>query len=543
MAVPQRLRGQVVDVVGRRIFPAEVQIEAGRIADIRELAVAPRRYIMPGLVDAHVHIESSLLPPSEFARLALVHGTVATVSDPHEIANVAGLEGVRWMLDDADRVPLKFSFGVPSCVPSGAFETAGARLDAQQVAGLLQDPRLSHLAEVMDYAGVIDGQEGLHKKIAAARAQGRPIDGHAPGLRGEALKAYVAAGIGTDHECSTLAEAEEKIAAGMKIIVRQGSAARDYEALAPLLGSHPDRVMFCSDDRHPDDLLGGHMDTLVRRALAEGYGLFDVLRAATLNPVRHYGLQVGLLQVGDPADLMEVDDFDSMLIRRVFIEGQLAYDHGRITFQRKPPPPINHFVATPPELEDLRLQATGNEARVMQVRDGQLQTPQVRRRVHVHEGHVAPEPLRDLLKLVVVPRYAPGPVQVGLVEGFGLRRGALASSVAHDAHNIVAVGADDDSLVAALRAVIEAKGGLAVSADGVTDLLALPLAGLMSTLEGAECALRYQSLEQRAQILGSKLQAPLMALSFVALPVIPELKLTDKGLVHSEFGPVPLFFD
>ncbi len=329
----------------------------------------------------------------------------------------------------------------------------------------------------------------------------------------------------------------------MKIIVRQGSAARDYEALAPLLGSHPDRVMFCSDDRHPDDLLGGHMDGMLRRALSDGYGLFDVLRAATLNPVRHYNLQVGLLQVGDPADLMEVDDFDSMLIRRVFIEGQLAYDHGRITFHRKPPPLINHFLATPPELEDLRLQATGTEARVMQVRDGQLQTPQVRRRVHVHEGLVAPEPLRDLLKLVVVPRYAAGPGQVGLVEGFGLRRGALASSVAHDAHNIVAVGADDDSLLAALRSVIEAKGGLAVSADGVTDLLALPLAGLMSTLEGAECALRYQSLEQRAKILGSELRAPLMALSFVALPVIPELKLTDRGLVHSDLGPVPLFFD
>lgn len=541
MPIPHRLRGQIVDVVARRIFPGELEIEGGRIARVRELAVAPRRHLVPGFVDAHIHIESSLLPPSEFARMALPRGTVATVSDPHEIANVLGLEGVRWMIDDARTTPLKFSFGAPSCVPSSGHETTGATLGVDAVKDLLADPSVSHLAEVMAYEAVLAGDPDVQAKLRAAREIGKPVDGHAPGLDGDALARYAGHGISTDHECVTLEEAEAKIAAGMKVMLREGSAARAYEALSPLLDRHPDKVMFCSDDRHPDDLALGHVDALVRRALADGHGFFDVLRAATLNPVRHYGLPVGLLQEGDPADVMEVDDFEELLVRRVFIDGQLAYDHTRITWPRVPPAPVNRFVGRPRAKDDLRLPAEGSTVRVLQVNDGELITKEIHRAAHTTDGLVTSDPIRDVLKLAVVPRYADGPVSIALVEGFGLRRGALASSVAHDAHNVVAVGVHDEDLLGAINAVIQAKGGLAVSADGVTDLLPLPIAGLMSVLEGEECALRYQSLEKRARILGAKLRAPLMTLSFLALPVIPDLKVTDQGLVRAGEGPVSLF--
>ena len=542
MAIPQRLRGQVVDVVARRVFPGEIDIEDGRIAAIRELPEAPGCYLMPGFVDAHVHIESSLLPPAEFARLAVARGTVATVSDPHEIANVLGSAGVQYMLEDAAKVPLKFGFGAPSCVPSSRLETTRGRLDVDEVRALREDPRICHLAEVMDYPGVIAEDPVILEKIATARRLGKPVDGHAPGLSGWALSAYAAAGVETDHECTTLREAQQKVEAGLKIMIREGSAARSYAALAPMLEAYPDQVMFCCDDLHPNDLIEGHIDAVVRRAIADGYDLFTVLRAATLNPVRHYRLQVGLLQVGDPADVLEVDDLSGFFVRRLFIDGALAYDHGRVTFPRARPDPVNRFLGGPRSATDFILAADGPEARVIQVHDGELLTHEVRRRVHAHAGEVRADPVRDILKLVVVPRYADGPAAVALVEGFGLRRGALASSVAHDAHNVVAVGADEEALVAAVNAVIQARGGLAVSADGVTDLLPLPVAGLMSDLEGAECALRYASLEARARILGARLRAPLMALSFLALPVIPHLKLSDQGLVATELGLVPLFY-
>lgn len=542
MAIPQRLRGQVVDVVARRVFPGEIDIQDGRIAAVREVPEAPGRYLMPGFVDAHVHIESSLLPPSEFARLAVVHGTVATVSDPHEIANVLGLDGVRYMLDDAASVPLKISFGAPSCVPASALETTGGRLGPQEVEALLADPRISHLGEVMDFPAVLAQDPAVHAKIAAARRLAKPVDGHAPGLVGGALASYVAAGIGTDHESTTLREAQAKVKAGLKVMLREGSAARAFDALAPMLEAYPDQVMFCCDDLHPNDLMEGHIDAIVRRAVKDGYDLFAVLRAATLNPVRHYGLPVGLLQPGDPADVLEVDDLEAFSIRRVFIDGLLAYDHGRVTFPRVHQRPINKFVGGPRSRTDFIISAESPEVRVIQVHDGELVTHEVKRKVHPQAGEVRADPVRDILKLVVVPRYHDGPAAVALVEGFGLRRGALASSVAHDAHNVVAVGADEEALQAAVNAVIEARGGLAVSADGITDLLPLPVAGLMSDLEGAECALRYASLEARARILGARLRAPLMALSFLALPVIPHLKLSDQGLVATDRGLVPLFF-
>jgi adenine deaminase len=541
VAIPQRLRGQVVDVVARRIFPGELEIQGGRITAVRALAEAPGRFLMPGFVDAHVHVESSLLPPSEFARLAVARGTLATVSDPHEIANVLGLAGVRYMLEDAAGVPLKFAFGAPSCVPSSPLETAGGRLGPEEVAALLAEPGITHLAEVMDYPAVVAGEPGVMAKLAAAHRLHKPVDGHAPGLLGGALAAYVAAGVSTDHECTSLREAQAKVEAGLKVMLREGSAARAFTALAPMLEAYPEHVMFCCDDLHPNDLLDGHIDRVVRRAVAEGYDLFAVLRAATLNPVRHYRLPVGLLQPGDPADIIEVDDLTDFSVRRVFIDGVLAYDHGRVTFPRAPSRPVNRFVGGPRTRADFMISAEGAEARVIQVHDGELVTHEVRRRVHPVAGELRADPVRDILKLVVVPRYHDGPSAVALVEGFGLRRGALASSVAHDAHNVVAVGADEEALVAAVNAVVEARGGLAVSADGVTDLLPLPIAGLMSDLEGAECALRYGSLEARARILGARLRAPLMALSFLALPAIPHLKLTDYGLVASGAGLVPLF--
>ena len=528
----QRISGRIVDVCHRTEYFGTVEIAGGVIRRLRR-DPRPRGagLILPGLVDAHIHIESSMLPPSEFARLALVHGTVATVSDPHEIANVLGAAGVAYMIADGRRTPFKFHFGAPSCVPATTWETAGAVLDARTVARLLADPDIGYLAEVMDFPGVLAGDPGLLAKIAAARGRGKPVDGHAPGLRGAAAAAYAAAGISTDHECFTLAEARDKLAAGMQILIREGSAAKNFAALAPLLKTHSARCMFCCDDLHPDRLLVQHLDAHIRRALATGAERFDVLACATVNPVRHYGLPVGLLREGDPADLIVVDGWERFRVLRTYVDGRLVAANGRSRLPHQPVRVVNRFRARPRRPEDFAVAARSGRLNVIEALNGQLITRHRRLAARVVDGCVVADPARDVLKLAVVNRYVPrAPVAVAFVRGFGLRAGALASSVAHDSHNIVAVGTDDAALAAAVNLVIEHQGGLSAVGEGRGEVLPLPIAGLMAVGEGRAVARRYLALDALAKRLGSRLDAPFMTLSFMALLVIPDLKLSDRGL-------------
>jgi adenine deaminase len=532
-----RLSGRVVDLFNREIFAGTVEWKGGWITAVRrDPKVKEKRLIMPGLVDAHIHIESSLLPPSEFARLAVIHGTVATVSDPHEIANVLGEDGVRYMLADAKRSPLKFNFGAPSCVPATTFETAGAKLDAKAVARLLARKDVRYLAEVMNFPGVLGRDPELMAMIAAAKAEGKQIDGHAPGLRGALAKAYADAGPTTDHECFTIEEARDKLAAGMKILMREGSAARNFEALAPLLKTHPRSCMFCCDDLHPDLLVKRHLDEHVRRALATGADKFDVLRAASVNPVEHYGLNVGLLRAGDAADFIVVDGWKKFRVERTYLDGALVASAGRTRLKRVTPRVANRFKARPVKAADFAVKTAGATVNVIEALNGQLVT----KHLVVPATEIGVK--RDVLKIAVVNRYAPrAPVAVGYIRGFGLKSGALASSVAHDSHNIVAVGVDDEALAAAVNLVIAEKGGLSVAGPRRKAVLPLAIAGLMSALDGREVARRYTLLDRAAKILGSRLDAPFMTLSFMALLVIPDLKLSDRGLFSAaKWGFVPV---
>jgi adenine deaminase len=505
-------------------------MSAGKIVDIRTLDTWQDQYLLPGFVDAHIHIESSMLTPSEFARAAVGHGTVATISDPHEIANVLGVAGVHYMLEDAASCPLKIFFGAPSCVPATEFETAGGRIDAEQVAQLLADPRIGYLSEVMNVPGVLSGESGVARKIQAALSLGKPIDGHAPGVRGADAARYFAAGISTDHECVALDEAREKLGLGAKILIREGSAARNFEALYPLLLHRADDCMLCSDDLHPDELLHGHIDRLVRRAIEQGADTIDVLRTASLVPIRHYGIDVGLLQVGDDADFLVVDDLQTVRVRQTYIRGQLVAVDGRPCFERRPSVVVNRFQCQPLQASDLRVPATTDRLNVIEAIDGQLHTRRLVVPARIVDSCVVADPASDVLKLVVVNRYQRATPAVCFIRGFGMQRGAIASSVAHDCHNIIAVGTCDTDLCTAINLVIEHRGGLAAVGGADRSVLPLPVAGLMSTESFEQVARQYLHLNQLAQRFGSTLSAPFMTLSFMALLVIPELKLSDRGL-------------
>jgi len=534
------LQLMVADVVAGTVEPRRVTVRAGRIASIEPAtgAVQPG-VLIPGLVDAHVHVESSMLHPWEFARVAVRHGTVASVSDPHEIANVLGVDGVRFMLDDAAGTPFMFMFGCPSCVPATGFETAGATLDAEACACLLDDPRIGYLSEMMNWPGAIHGDPQVLAKIRAAHDRGKRVDGHAPGLRGEQARAYFARGIETDHECFTIEEAREKAALGVQVLIREGSAARNLEALWPLLREFPAQCMFCTDDAHPDDLLLGHVDRLLARCVAHGIDPMVAVRAATLNPVRHYGLPCGLLRPGDRADFVLVDDLRSFRVRRTWIGGESVAIDGATAIEARRPLTPNVFREARFVAADFALRAPAEhgpvEALVVVAEDGQLVTGGARVAVVAHDGIVEPAPDDDLLLLTVVNRYAEAPPAVCLVRGFGLRSGAIASSVAHDCHNVVAVGSSRDSLAKAVNAVFAARGGLAVAdAAGSVDVLPLPIAGLMSDRPAEEVAAAYARLTRAAHGLGSPLRAPFMTAGFMALLVIPSLKLSDRGLFDGE---------
>lgn len=522
--------GQIVDLVNSRIFSGVVIVEDGKIAKIEEQPVGNTQYIMPGFVDAHVHIESSMLVPSEFARLAVCHGTVATVSDPHEIANVLGKKGVQYMIDNGKKVPFKFFFGAPSCVPATAFETSGAILNSDDVEALMASPDIYYLSEVMNYPGVIHDDPEMMRKIAAAQRYGKPIDGHAPAVTGTDLQKYVGAGITTDHECFSMAGALEKISLGMKILIREGSAAKNFEALIPLMATHPDKLMFCSDDKHPNELVQGHIDELVRRAIAMGYDVMDVLKAASLNAVRHYKLPVGMLQLGDDADFIVVDDLRNPVAKQTYIKGELVAENGEPKIKVAETAAPNIFERPFLYKQDLFVPDQGKRIKVIECLDGQLITNCFMAEPKVVDGGIVSDVENDILKMVVVNRYQPYTPAVAFIKGFGLKRGALASSVAHDSHNLVAVGATDSDILHAVNLLIEHTGG--VTAYCGTEMVAVPLpvAGLMSNEDGYEVAQSYKNADALAKRLGSTLFAPFMTLAFMALLVIPELKLSDQGL-------------
>ena len=502
--------------------------------------------VAPGLIDAHVHVESSMLPPSEFARAAVVHGTVGTVSDPHEIANVLGVEGVEYMIADGAQVPFHFAFGAPSCVPATPFETSGATLGPDAVSALLDRKDVPYLSEMMNYPGVLDGAPEVLSKIRAAQVRDKPVDGHAPGVRGGDAEQYAAAGIQTDHECVSIEEAREKLDAGMKIAIREGSAAKNFDELIPLMEEAPEQLLFCSDDRHPDALAAGHINGLVRRALARGYDRYDVLRAACVHPVQHYGLDVGLLREGDSADFLVADDLDALSVQKTYVEGELVAAHGETRIERTASDTPNRFAAEPVAPTAFRLAAEGPRVRTITAVDNQLMTGTEIVETPVANGHAVADPSRDVLKLAVVNRYAAESTPaVAFVQGFGLERGALASSVAHDSHNVVAVGTSDAALARAVNAVVQHEGGISVVGEEAdrSRVLPLPIAGLMSARPYDEVARRYTRLSEYAQQeLGSPMEAPFMTLSFLSLLVIPQLKLSDRGLFDgATFAFVDLF--
>ncbi|MBZ0202168.1 MAG: adenine deaminase [Ignavibacteria bacterium] len=536
------LSGNIVDVLNRKIFPGTITVEDGKINNVQRrgddinpsLALGMAGpFIMPGFIDSHVHVESSMLIPSEFARLTVLHGTVATVSDPHEIGNVLGIAGIRYMIDNGKKVPFKFYFGASSCVPATAFETAGAVIDAEGIRELFEKDGLKYLSEMMNYPGVLHGDAVVMDKIKIAHSLGRPVDGHAPGLKGDEAKNYITAGISTDHECFTLDEALGKIALGMKILIREGSAAKNYEALHPLLGSHPAMVMFCSDDKHPNDLVIGQIDQLVARSIAHGYDLFNVLTSACVNPVKHYGLEVGLLQPGDPADFIVVNNLKDFKVQKTYINGLLVADGGKTLINRVPSEIVNNFNTSRKNVKDFYVDVEFDgtpEIRVIKALDGQLITEEIHQPGKMLDAKLISNTDNDVLKITVVERYGNSKPAVAFIRNFGFKKGAIASCVAHDSHNIIAVGASDEDICNAVNGIIDYKGGISVAVDGNVEVLPLPVAGIMTNEDGYTVAEKYTRLDAMAKSLGTTLHAPFMTLSFMALLVIPQLKLSDKGL-------------
>ena len=522
--------GNIVDLVKNRIFKGEIRVQDGRIAKITEKDNVPDQYIAPGLVDAHVHIESSMLLPSEFSREAVKHGTVAVVSDPHEIANVLGMQGVQFMIDNSKKVLFKFSFGAPSSVPVTEFETSGAMIGAKEVGQLLANSDIGYLSEMANYPGVINDDQQVHQKISAAIKAGKPIDGHVPGIKGKDLEKYIKAGILTDHECFSLDEALEKLSLGMKILIREGSAAKNFDTLHSLIKTHPADLMFCSDDLHPDDLVKGHINLFVKRAMKKGYDLLSVLRICSYNPIKHYKLPVGLLQEGDPADFIIFNNPKQFDIKQVVINGIAVAENGKSLIDSVNEKPINVFEAGKISSADIELQALSKNIRVIDIIPGELITGQSQVPANIMEGKVLSDIKNDVLKLVMLNRYKPAKPSIAFIRGSGLKKGAIASSVVHDSHNIIAMGVDDRDIVDAINAVIDARGGISASSNGNTSTLPLPFAGLMDNRPAAEMALEYKRLDAKAKEMGSTLKAPFMTLSFMGLLVIPELKLSDMGL-------------
>lgn len=531
------ISGNIIDILNNRIFPGKVRFENGIITDIKSEDQSYSTYILPGFIDAHCHVESSLLCPSEFARIASTHGTVACISDPHEIANVLGVEGVDLMIENGKRSNFKFFFGAPSCVPATELETSGAAIDARALDMLLGNPEIKYLSEMMNFQGVINKDPTVMEKISIARRHNKPIDGHAPGLRGEALKKYINAGITTDHETYGYDEGEEKISLGMKLIIREGSASKNFDTLSALIEKYPHMCMLCSDDKHPDDLVKGHINLIVKRAVSSGIDLFKVLRCACINPRFHYNLDVGILNVGDRADFIEVDNLEDLNVIRTFINGEIAGENNSPLLPSVEPICKNRFEVKQKVPSDFSLSGCDEKTvNVIEAINRQVVTGWLKLSLKPLRGFYKPDISQDILKLTLVCRYSDKPPVVGFVKNFGLKKGAIASSVAHDSHNIVAVGTNDEDICRAVNLIIEKKGGLSIASDTILEILPLPLGGLMAVEDGWLVAEKYSRLDGLAKKLGSSLDSPFMTLSFMALPVIPRLKITDKGLYDVSEG-------
>ena len=524
------VQGNIVDILHKRIFKGEVEVEDGKILAIREVQHNSSHFILPGFVDAHIHIESSMVVPSEFAKIAVLHGTVATVSDPHEIANVLGVQGVDFMIENGKKVPLKFNFGAPSCVPATSFESAGAIIDAADIKLMMENPDIKYLAEMMNYPGVLFDDEEVLKKIDHAKNNNKPIDGHAPGLRGNDVRKYIAAGISTDHECFTFDEALEKLQKGMKVLIREGSAAKNFEALIDLLPEHFENMMFCSDDKHPDDLLLGHVNQLCERAVAKGIDVFKVLQAACINPVKHYNLEVGLLQKGEAADFILVDNLKEFNVLETYINGELVAKNGKSFVQSVPFEVLNNFNTDKKKVADFRFESSANKIRVIEALDGELVTNNIEADTLIVDGNLVSNTATDVLKMTVVNRYKNEAPAIAFIKNFGIKEGAIASSVGHDSHNIIAIGVSDEAICKAVNLIIENRGGVCAINNIEEKIVSLPVAGIMSDLSAEEIGKAYAELDAMAKKMGSKLRAPYMSLSFMALLVIPSLKLSDKGL-------------
>jgi adenine deaminase len=506
------------------------------IRSIERLSEVLHSYILPGFVDAHVHIESSMIIPSEFARLCLPHGTIATVSDPHEIANVLGMRGIEFMIDNAKLTPLTIVYGAPSCVPATSFETAGSSIDIDDIKQLFKKPEIGYLSEMMNYPGVLFSDPMVMEKIRIAQEQGKPIDGHAPGLRGEKARIYANAGITTDHECYSLEEAIEKIEYGMHILIREGSAAKNFDALHPLINLYPESCMFCSDDKHPDDLVRGHINEIVSRAISMGYDVFDVLRIAHLHPKEHYGINIGSLRVGDKADFMLCDNLVDFKPYSVYVNGECIAKHNSITFDLETPHTENYSVCNISHiaLDTLSIPSKSEMIRVIECIPGELITKSIIAKIQPIDRALHSDISRDILKIANVNRYHESDIALGFVKGMGLKNGAIASTIAHDSHNIIAIGADDESMLNAINALIECKGGIAYANGERVEILPLDIAGLMSSRNGYDIAKQYEIIDKMAREAGSDIHAPFMSLSFLALLVIPSLKLSDKGLFDGD---------
>ncbi|PQJ68471.1 adenine deaminase [Polaribacter butkevichii] len=524
------VQGNIVDIQNKRIYKGEVEVINGKISSIKEVNHHQENYILPGFIDAHIHIESSMLVPSEFAKIAVKHGTVATVSDPHEIANVLGVKGVEFMIENGKKVPLKFNFGAPSCVPATSFESAGAIIDADDIKLMVENPDIKYLAEMMNYPGVLFDDAEVLKKIEHAKNNNKPIDGHAPGLRGDDVTKYIAAGISTDHECFTYDEALEKLQKGMKVIIREGSAAKNFEALIDLLPTHFENMMFCSDDKHPDDLLLGHINQLCERAVAKGVDVFKVLQAACINPIKHYNLDIGFLQKGDDADFILVDSLEKFNVLETYINGELVAKNGESFVKSVPFEVLNNFNTDKKKVSDFRFESSSEKIRVIEALDGELVTNKIEANSLIVEGNLVSNTKTDVLKMTVVNRYKNDAPAIAFIKNFGIKEGAIASSVGHDSHNIIAVGVSDEDICKAVNLIIENRGGVCAVNKTEEKIVSLPVAGIMSDLSAEEIGKSYAELDAMAKQMGSKLRAPYMSLSFMALLVIPSLKLSDKGL-------------
>ncbi len=536
-----KIEGKIVDIHDRKIFGGGICISEGRIKDIYKKELVPDRFIMPGLIDAHIHIESSMITPGSFAAAAVSRGTVGTISDPHEIANVLGIEGVNYMINDGRKTPFRFYFGAPSCVPATEFESGGAKLGPEEIELLLNRDEIKYLAEMMNFPGVINGNKDVLRKIDIARKLNKPVDGHAPGLRGEELRKYIRAGISTDHECNSLEEALEKISLGMKVIIREGSAGRNLNALKDLYRLAPGMIMLSSDDIHPEMLQKRHLDKLVAILINEGYDLFDVIRSVTINPVTHYKLDAGLLRPGDNADFIITDSPDKMNVTETWISGEKVYDNGKVLFEYKSGIPVNNFHCSDINKNELTVKNRGREIRIITAFDGDLFTKEIIR--ETGKGSICEtDTAEDILKIIVKDRYRDAGPAVAFVKGFGLKNGAFASSVAHDSHNIIAIGVRDEDIVQVVNEIVRLKGGLAVTDGQKVCSLQLNVAGIMSDMPCSEVAQQYEYLSDMVIRLGCSMSAPFMTLSFMALLVIPEIKLSDKGLFDvRSFSHVPLF--